>query len=215
MIELNGRPKIFVKQSFEVAELFGFETRNKYRILDESKNEIGFVAEQQKGIIGFFLRQFVGHWRSFEIHIYDRQRKPALKVAHPFRWYFTRLAVSDISHADASSGANPGTGRAIGTIEKRFSIFTKRFDVHDAAGSLIFEIASPIFKFWTFKFVSMSRERARVTKKWTGLGAELFTDKDTFVVEYLDQALTQDERSLVLAASLYVDLTYFEQKAGN
>ena len=51
---------------------------NKYAILDENENKIGFAAEQQKGIFAFLLRQFLGHWRSFEIHFYDEEKKEFL-----------------------------------------------------------------------------------------------------------------------------------------
>ena len=47
-MDLNQFPKLFVKQKFEGFELLGYETRNKYTILDEQGEQVAFAAEQQK-----------------------------------------------------------------------------------------------------------------------------------------------------------------------
>ncbi len=44
---------------------------------------------------------------------------------------------------------------------------------------------------------------------------ELFTDKDTFMIDFTDERLTDNERKLVLAAAVFIDMKYFEAKAGN
>lgn len=61
-------------------------------------------------------------------------------------------------------------------------------------------------------FLASGKEVARVEKRWSGLFNEVFTDKDNFRVTYLE-ALTPNERALVLAASLFIDLQYFEREA--
>lgn len=194
--------RLFVKQVFELAEIFNFETRNKYRILDEGGRDVGYAAEQQKGFLGFLMRQFLGHWRSFEIHIFDTQRRPILTAHHPFRWFFQRLEVRDSSQ------------RLLGVVERRFSILTKKFDVLSGQGLPLLEVSSPFWRIWTFPFRRQGQDLARISKKWSGIGYEMFTDRDNFLVEYLDPALTQDERALVLAASIFIDLMYFENKGG-
>lgn len=200
---LSSHQKLFVKQVFELAEIFNFESRNKYRICDEGGRDIGYAAEQQKGILGFLFRQFLGHWRTFDIHFFDSSRQLFLIAHHPFRWYFQRLDITDVN------------GRRIGFVERRFSFLTKRFDVCDARGHLLMEIASPFWRIWTFPFKNRGTERARVSKKWSGIGFEMFTDKDNFLVEYLDPSLNPEDRALVLAASIYIDLMFFEEKANS
>ena len=197
---LADQHRMYVQQVFEMAELFGLETRNKYRIRDENGRDLLYAAEQQKGVLGFLFRQLFGHWRSFEVHFFDAARQPVMRGIHPFRFFFQCLELR--SHDD----------RLIGTIERQFSIFTKRFHVHDAQGRVVLEVTSPLWKVWTFPFMRGGQEQARVAKKWSGLGSELFTDRDNFLVEYLERSLTEDERALVLAAAIYVDLMYFEVK---
>ncbi len=192
--------RIFIKQVFELGEIFGFETRNKYRILDETGRDLAFAAEQQKGILGFLFRQYLGHWRSFEIHFFSADRQQFMTARHPFRWFFQRLEVVDRDE------------RLVGAIERRFAILSKSFHVENEMGQTVMEVSSPFWRVWTFPFFRQGREVARISKKWSGLGSELFTDRDNFLVEYLDSNLPERERSLVLAASIYIDLMYFKRK---
>lgn len=192
--------KLFVKQTFELAEIFGFESRNKYRIFDEGGQDLAFAAEQQKGFLSFIARQFLGHWRTFELHFFNTQRQEFMIANHPFRWFFQRLELREIN------------GRFIGAIQRRFSILTKRFDVQDIQGNTLMEISSPIWRIWTFPFIKQGREVARISKKWSGIGSEIFTDRDNFMVDYFDAKLTNDERALVLASAIYVDLMFFERR---
>lgn len=197
---LADQHRMYVQQVFEMAELFGLETRNKYRIRDENGRDLLYAAEQQKGILGFLFRQAFGHWRSFEVHFFDAARQPVMRGIHPFRFFFQCL---ELRSRD---------GRLIGNIERQFSILTKSFHVHDAQGRVVLEVTSPWWRVWTFPFMRGGHEQARVAKKWSGFGSELFTDRDNFLVEYLDSGLTEDERALVLAAAIYIDLMYFEVK---
>ncbi|HEX4923797.1 MAG TPA: phospholipid scramblase-related protein [Bdellovibrionales bacterium] len=200
-LELQPHSKLLVHQIHEVAELFGFETRNKYEILDESGRQVAWAAEQQKGFLGFLLRHFLGHWRSFTIQIFDAQRRPVILAKHPFRFFFQRLEIFD------------ATGRPLGSIQQRFSILSKRFDVENERGMTLFEVASPIWRIWTFTFLHAGRPVATVAKKWTGALFELFTDKDKFLVDFSEGGLSESERKLILAAALFIDLQYFERKA--
>jgi uncharacterized protein YxjI len=197
---LSHHHRLFVKQVFEIAELIGFETRNKYRVCDEGGRELMYAAEQQKGFFGIVMRQFFGHWRSFDIHFFDVHRQPVMHGHHPFRWFFQCLEV------------RAKDGRLLGKIERQFSILSKSFHVHDTQGRVVLEVFSPFWRIWTFPFKRGESERARVSKKWSGVGYELFTDRDNFLVEYLDPNLTSDERALVLAAAVYIDMMYFETK---
>jgi uncharacterized protein YxjI len=199
--KLSSLERIFVRQTFEAAELFGFETRNKYQVLDERQSLIAFAAEQRKGIIGFLLRQYLGHWYKFDVHFFGPDRQPFLIAKHPFRWFFQRIELHDLQ------------GKLIGALQKRFSILTKRFDVENEQGQVILEVASPVWKIWSFGFTRHGRQAAMVRKKWSGLFAEAFTDKDNYLVEFEDPSMSEDERRLVMVAAVFIDLLYFETKA--
>ena len=44
-LDLTCHSHVFVSRQFEMGELFGFETRNRYRISDERGAPIGYAAE--------------------------------------------------------------------------------------------------------------------------------------------------------------------------
>jgi uncharacterized protein YxjI len=198
-LALTRTNELYVKQVFELGELFGFETRNKYAINDAHGQAVAYAAEQQKGVLGFLLRQFLGHWRPFDITFFNSQRQPFLRASHPFRFFFQRLEVFEPS------------GRAIGAIQQRFALFSKKFDVLDAQGNVLLEMRSGLFRPWTFPFERAGQQQALIEKKWSGVLGELFTDKDNFRVKFESPSLTSDQRSLILAAAIFVDLQYFER----
>lgn len=198
---LRSTPQVFVRQHREPWEwLAGVETRNKYLVADATGAPLAWAAEQQKGLLGFVLRQLLGHFRRFELLVYGPAREIALRVVHPFRWVFKRLEVQ---------GAD---GRPIGAVQQRFSVLKKSFDVEDARGRAVIQVRSGLFRPWRFDFERNGRMVARVEKRWSGVLSEAFTDRDNFRVTF-DPALGDDERLVVLAAAIFVDLRYFERKA--
>jgi hypothetical protein len=200
--KLKTVSSVKIVQRRELAEFFGFETRNKYEIRLPDDQPIGFAAEQNKGFLGFLARQMLGHWRSFEIHIYDVNRQLQVTARHPFRIWFQRL---EIFH-------EPGD-RLIGALQQRFSILYKKFDIENEQGQVVMSVASPLWRIWTFEFKWMERVRATIRKKWSGFFREALLDADRFEIEFNDPSLKSDERSLLVAAAIFVDLQYFERKA--
>src|SRR5688572_11627338 len=85
-IALSSHNQIIVRQKKELAELVGFETRNKYSIELTDGQQIAFAGEDGKSWGSFFGRQFLGHWRPFQIKISNHERKPFLTIIHPFNF---------------------------------------------------------------------------------------------------------------------------------
>lgn len=203
-MDLQKTNQVLVVQRREWAELFGFETRNKYEIFDQNQQRIGFAAEQQKGFLGLLLRQFLGHWRSFEVHFFNERREQVMVSRHPFRFFFQEFHIYDQQN------------RQIGRCEQRFGILTKKFDVYNEKEQLMLTMRSGFFKFWTFPLKDTSgHQRALIQKKWSGFLTEAFTDADKFLITYEDPRLTAGERQIILALSVFTDLQYFEKKANS
>jgi uncharacterized protein YxjI len=70
------------------------------------------------------------------------------------------------------------------------------------------------WKGWNFKFLtSAGREIGTVTKKWAGLGKELFTSADNYVISISDPSMAGPAASaLLLAAGIAIDIVFKESK---
>lgn len=201
-MDLTHTQQLIVVQRKELAELFGFETRNKYEIFNDQNLKIGFVAEGQKGLLSFLFRQLFGHWRSFEVYFYNINREQVLIANHPFKFLFQEFHVYDQNK------------NKLGYAKQRFGIWTKKFDVYNNRDELILRMRSGLFKIWSFPLKNpQGEEVALIQKKWGGIFKELFLDSDSFKVIFNSPVISQNERSIILALSVFTDLQYFEHKA--
>jgi hypothetical protein len=64
---LASANSVYVSQKFELAEIFGFETRNRYLIKTEDGQQFGYCAEPKIDFFDAIMRQFLGHWRVFNL----------------------------------------------------------------------------------------------------------------------------------------------------
>ena len=134
---LKNEKLIKIFQRKELAELLGVESRNKYEVQGESGKPIGFVSEQGKGAFDFVMRNFLGHWRTFELTIFNSDRKQVAKVTNPFRFYFRELNLTNQA------------GEQIGQIKKRFALVNKKFILSLPDGQK-YTVSSPFWRIWTF-----------------------------------------------------------------
>lgn len=105
-----------------------------------------------------------------------------------------------------------GNGRAIGSFKSKLFSLGGGFFVHDTAGKQVAEIKGD-WKGWNFRFLnSAGVEIGKVTKKWAGIGKELFTSADNYMIA-LDEKkdLPPGTSALLLAAGLAIDIVYKEQ----
>jgi len=196
--QLRETSALLVRRTFTLMELFSLNARNEYEIVNTRGRIIGRASENQSGLVGFMARTFLGPWRTFEIHVRDsRHRLVAIGKSH-FRFILNRFEILDAQ------------GNYLGAIEQRWSLFYKAFDITDSRGRYILRMTSPYWNPWTFPLTRGSHELARVTKKWSGIFAEVLTDKEQFAVEFHSSKLNASERILLVFCAIFVDVMYFE-----
>jgi uncharacterized protein YxjI len=101
----------------------------------------------------------------------------------------------------------------LGSFRSKLFSLGGGFWVQDAQGQPLAEVKGD-WKGWNFRFLSADgSELGVVTKKWAGLGRELFTSADNYVVS-LGAATAQggDSAALLLAAGLAIDIVFKERK---
>jgi uncharacterized protein YxjI len=141
------------------------------------------------------------HWRKFDIDFFDTNKALVLKAHHPFRFIFQCFKIVDANN------------QFVGRVEQRFGILSKKFDLVNPKGETLMTMNSPLFKFWTFPFTKNGEEVAVIKKKFGGILAEAFTDKDSFIIEFHRNDLCEKDKLIILATSIFIDLVYFEKKA--
>ncbi len=187
--------KIFIKQKVEAIEIFtNFETKNRYRIIDESGNDLFFAFEESN----FISRQFLKVMRPLKLHIIDNTKNPQLTIERPFAFFLAKHTVKSPS------------GQTLGYIKQKFAFFKAIFDIYDAGGQLIFQCISKFPHYWTFNILQNEQQVAVVTKKWSGFGKEIFTDADTFMVDF-GSISDNNRKLLILATAFAIDLRVFER----
>ncbi|MFQ3225976.1 MAG: hypothetical protein ACI8Z5_002245 [Lentimonas sp.] len=120
------------------------------------------------------------------------------------------------------------------SIRRGASLFRPKVDIHDADGHSLgyfktkafsiggaFRVFTPDnteialvkgdWKGWNFKFTSGDTELGEVTKKWAGIGKELFTSADNYIIS-INGEPDKTINTLLLAAGLAVDTIYKEKK---
>ena len=117
---------------------------------------------------------------------------------------------SALLHANVT--VRDAAGGELGRFKSKLFSLGGGFDVFDAQQRPVAEIKGD-WKGWNFRFLtSDGSELGKVTKKWGGLGKELLTSADNYIISLTDHArLTQESVMLLLAAGLAIDVVYKEK----
>lgn len=180
--------------------LLNWEQRNEYSVNASDGPLLAMVVEQARGPLMALARVLLGSHRPFEITVLEPGRhEPILELRRPFFLLFSHLAVETPA------------GRVLGAVRRRFGLFYKIYDLVDEEGTFA-RVMGPLWRPWTFRILDAEgREVACVTKKWSGLGREYFTDADRFLVDMggdVDWSLSQ--RAVIFAAAMSIDFDFFE-----
>jgi uncharacterized protein YxjI len=103
-------------------------------------------------------------------------------------------------------------GRTIGLFKSKLFSLGGGFHVLDDAERPVAEIKGD-WKGWNFRFLTPDGvEIGKVTKKWAGIGKELFTSADNYMISLNDgRAFRPESAPLLLAAGLAIDTVYKEK----
>ena len=194
-----GRAEQFtIEQESELAEaLFDVETENRYVI--KTPLGKGRAYETSASIWTWVFRALWGAGRPLQIVITDGAGRRALHLDRPLFFLFSTL---NVESAD---------GVPLGSVKRRFALLYTRYILVDAHGEVFAKLRRPPWRTWTFPITDTDGRRiGEVKKKWGGLLKEMFTDADRFGIDVSDADLSPDQRAVVLAAGLSIDLDFFE-----
>lgn len=194
--------QIIEKNLFLFKEHVGmFKASNNYDIYDpDSKKIILHCREKNLNFFFKIVRMFFNDFKRmtpFEIEIKGLNGDKVLKVKKRFALFLSKVEVFDENN------------RIIGVLKQKFS-FKGKFEILDPIGNLICNLQGNLVG-WNFKFMKDNKELGLVTKKWSGLGKEMFTSADNYILEIKDVVeKTSSVRLLILAAVICIDMVIKE-----
>merc|ERR1739848_689421 len=202
---------LLVKQKWELMEaLFGCEGKNKYKI----KNSAGVELFKAKEDTDCCTRNCLGPNRPFDMEICDLGENEVIHLYRPLRCtsclFPCFLQVMEVYSPP---------GNLIGTVEQEWSVCEPKYSVKDTQGNVALTIEGPICTFSIcgsdveFKVLSPdgSTEVGKISKQWTGLLKEAFTDADNFGISF-PMDLDVRMKATLLGALFLIDFMFFEKK---
>ena len=181
---------------FLVKEHIGmFKAASNYDVLDpETGSPVLLCREERIGILTKILR-FTDYGRMTPFHV-DVRTPTGEDVLSVKRG--VTLLKSEVDVLDE------GDQRIGGFSQKLFSI-GGAFDVRGASGQVLCTLKGK-WTSWEFRFLAGQTELAKVSKKWAGIGKELFTSADNYVLQISDEVPADNPvRQLIMAAVLCID----------
>lgn len=190
-----NRNLFFVKEHVRM-----FRASNQYDVLDPQSGELVLQSREEKlGLLTKLLR-FTDYKRMtpFNAVVRAPDGRQVLRVSRGVTLFRSRVKVFDEND------------RHIGGFKQRLFSIGGKFEVLDSADRPLCMLVGK-WTSWDFRFMSGEVEFARVTKKWAGLGKELFTSADNYMLVVSEQVPADNPvRQLILAAVMCIDLVLKE-----
>ena len=189
------------KNLFLVKEHLGvFKAANNFDILDPENGEIIMECrEDSLGLITKLLR-FTDYKRMtpFNIKVKTLDGKQVVRVERGVSFFLSEVRVYDENDT------------LIGGFKQKFFTIGGAFDVLDVDDTVVCSLKGK-WTGWNFKFTYENQELAHVSKKWAGLGKELFTSADNYVLS-VNETIPSDSvtRKLILSAVMCIDMVLKE-----
>lgn len=186
----------FVKEHVKI-----FKAANSFDILDPDTKQI--VLECREENLGFFTKMFrftdYKRMTPFNMVIKTMSGQKIVTVRRGVSFFRSTVEVLN------------GQDMLIGKFKQHFFSIGGKFEVLDHNERPLCMLKGT-WTSWDFKFISNDgKEFATVTKKWNGLGKELFTSADNYILQINSEVPAGHPlRELILAAVMCIDLVLKE-----
>ncbi|MEO7426309.1 MAG: phospholipid scramblase-related protein [Fibrobacteria bacterium] len=192
------------RKAFFIREHVGLlKLSETYDILDpESRAQLG-VAKEKPGLFFHLLRLLVNkRLLPTKLFIYqgadpEDESRLLFSLHRGFALFVSKVEI------------HGPHGRMVGYLKSKLFSIGGGFNVFDAAGIQYAQVKGN-WKGWTFQILDIGgKEIGTISKKWAGLGKELFTSADNYMIALHAEA-APGKAVLLLAAGLALDTVYKE-----
>lgn len=177
-----------------------FKAANNFDIYNPDTKELLMTCREEQ--LGFFTKlfRFTDYKRltPFHVEIKTAKGEPVLEVKRGVSLFLSTVEVFDEK------------GMLVGRFKQKFFSVGGKFDVLDPQNNVLCTLKGK-WTSWDFKFMQGNSELAQVNKKWAGIGRELFTSADNYMLSVNDSVRKEDNvRILILAAVMCIDMVLKE-----
>lgn len=192
---------VLQRNLFLVKEHVGiFKAANNFDIFDPETGKL--IMQCREPNLGFFtkLLRFSDYKRMtpFDIQITTGDGERIVRLQRGVSLFLSNVVVSDEDN------------NTIGYFKQKLFSIGGKFDVLNESEELLCELEGK-WSGWDFRFNHEGQELAHVSKKWNGLGKELFTSSDNYILELNpNMPHTDNTRKLIIAAVMCIDMVLKE-----
>ncbi len=134
----------------------------------------------------------------FDVQLRKPDGTPFIRIQRGISIFLSKVVVTDENN------------QLIGTFQQKLFSIGGKFDVLDSDNQPVCRLQGKLLG-WNFHFSQQGNQLDHVTKKWSGLGKELFTSADNYVLEISDLVSKDDPvRKLIIAAVMCIDMVLKE-----
>lgn len=186
---------------FLVKEYVGlFKAANNFDIYDPESNQI--ILECREDNLGLLTKlfRFTDYKRMtpFNVEIRTPQGEQIVRITRGISIILSKVEVRD--EAD----------QLIGCFKQKFFSIGGKFNVLDQDENVICTLKGK-WTGWDFRFMAEDVELAHVSKKWSGLGKELLTSADNYMLSISEEVPPDSPiRKLIMAAVMCIDMVLKE-----
>jgi len=195
MNDIINRNLFFIKEHVGM-----FKAANNYDIHDPDSREMIMNCREEK--LGFFTKvlRFTDYKRMtpFNVEITTATGEKVLNVKRGVSVFVSTVEVFDENE------------KLVGKFKQKFFSLGGKFDVLDADDRVLCTLKGK-WTSWDFNFSKDGFEFAHVSKKWAGVGKELFTTADNYMLDINEKVPHNSAiRLLILAAVVCIDMVLKE-----
>lgn len=177
-----------------------FKAANNFDIYNPDTKELLITCREEQ--LGFFTKMFrftdYKRLTPFHVEVKTAKGEPVLEVKRGVSLFLSTVEVFDEK------------GILVGRFKQKFFSVGGKFDVLDPQNNVLCTLKGK-WTSWDFKFMQGNSELAQVNKKWAGIGRELFTSADNYMLSVNDSVRKEDHvRILILAAVMCIDMVLKE-----
>ncbi|MFT5298452.1 MAG: hypothetical protein ACI9YH_004500 [Colwellia sp.] len=192
---------ILNKNLFLIKEHVGiFKAANNYDVYDPETGNI--IMECREPNLGFFTKilRFSDYktMTPFDVQIRTPDEQRIVRIQRGISLLVSKVTISD------------SDGNTVGYFQQKLFSIGGKFDIYDNQERVVCQLKGN-WVGWDFRFMDGNDELAHISKEWGGIGKELFSSADNYVLQISDDVPENHPiRKLILAAVMCIDMVLKE-----